>query len=203
MINAPKKRKGILLALAGPSGCGKSTIIERLHQEEGMKTPISCTTRKSRNNEKDGKEYHFLSSEDFEERERKGDFLEYASVHQHLYGTLKEEILLPLQQGNDLVIDIDNQGVEQLRSSKISEIQEALIDIFIYPPNLDELEKRLTKRGTENEKAIKQRLKVAEEEMKHWQKYTYCFISSDFEQDYKMVHSILIATRNNTQFYIK
>lgn len=188
-------RTGILLLVSGPSGSGKTTLCRRLADEKEAHYSISCTTRPPREGEVDGKDYHFLSKDDFESRIAAGEFLEHAEVHENYYGTLKTEVLDHLAAGTDVVMDIDVQGADQVRSCPDSRIKKAMIDLFVMPPSEEELRARLTGRGTDAEEVIALRMKNALEEMKHWPEYSYRIISATREEDYLNFKSLIIAER--------
>jgi guanylate kinase len=181
--------------VSGPSGSGKTTLCRRLADEKEAHYSISCTTRPPREGEVDGKDYHFLSKDDFESRIAAGEFLEHAEVHENYYGTLKTEVLDHLAAGTDVVMDIDVQGADQVRSCPDSRIKTAMIDLFVMPPSEEELRARLTGRGTDAEEVITLRMKNALEEMKHWPEYSYRIISATREEDYLNFKSLIIAER--------
>ena len=137
-----------MFVLSAPSGAGKTTLVDALRQTSEFIYSISCTTRPARAGEVEGEDYRFLSEEEFDARARSGEFLEYAIVHGHQYGTLLKPIVDNLMSGRDVLIDIDTQGAANIRNSKDEFVRQALADIFIMPPDVDELRRRLTKRGT-------------------------------------------------------
>ncbi|MDB4438438.1 guanylate kinase [bacterium] len=188
-------RTGILLLVSGPSGSGKTTLCRRLADEKEAHYSISCTTRLPREGEVDGRDYHFLSKEDFKKRIAAGEFLEHAEVHGNYYGTLKSEVLDHLAVGTDVVMDIDVQGADQVRSCPDSQIVKALTDLFVMPPSEQEIRARLTGRGTDAEAIIALRMKNALEEMKHWPEYSYRLISATREEDYLNFKSLMLAER--------
>ncbi|MFT4176722.1 MAG: guanylate kinase [Luteolibacter sp.] len=188
-------RTGILLVVSGPSGSGKTTLCRRLAAEGEAHYSISCTTRAPRPGEEDGRDYHFLTREAFEQRLAQGDFLEYATVHGNLYGTLKTEVLQFLEHGTDVVMDIDVQGAEQIRACRDAEILSAVVDLFVMPPGEKELHERLAGRGTDSGEIIALRMQNALEEMTHWRNYTYCLLSSTKESDYERFRATVMAER--------
>jgi guanylate kinase len=188
-------RSGILLVVSGPSGSGKTTLCRRLADSGEVRYSISCTTRSPRPGEVDGRDYHFLSREDFEQRLAAGDFLEHAVVHGNLYGSLKSEVLTRLRDGLDVVMDIDVQGAQQVRSCGDPAIQRALVDLFVMPPSEEELRARLAGRGTDSGETIALRMTGALEEMKHWREYAYLLLSSTREVDYSRFQALLEAER--------
>jgi guanylate kinase len=166
-----------------------------LTDEDEAHYSISCTTRTPREGEIDGKDYHFLSKDDFRSRIDAGEFLEHAEVHQNYYGTLKSEVLDRLAAGTDVVMDIDVQGADQVRSCPDTQIKMAMIDLFVMPPSEAELRARLTGRGTDAEEVIALRMKNALDEMTHWPKYSYRLLSATREEDYLNFKSLIIAER--------
>ena len=154
---------------------------------------ISCTTRAPRSGETDGKDYQFLSAADFRAKVGAGDFLEHAHVHGDFYGTLREPVLTNLKNGVDVLIDIDTQGAATIRNRDDPVIRQALTDVFIMPPDLDELRRRLRKRGTETEEQIERRLETAVREMELWRDYRYTIISGSVEEDLEKFRYIMAA----------
>jgi len=186
-------RHGILFVISAPSGAGKTTLVEALRQTVNLFYSVSCTTRPPRSGEIDGEHYQFLSTADFRARLEAGDFLEHAQVHGDFYGTLREPVLTNLKNGIDVLIDIDTQGAATIRNSDDSMIREGLSDVFIMPPDLDELRRRLRKRGTETEEQIKRRLETAVREMELWRDYRYTLISGSVEEDLEKFRHIMAA----------
>ena len=188
-------RSGILFLVSGPSGSGKSTLCRRISSEGEAEFSVSCTTRRPREGEVDGDDYHFLGRDEFERRIRGGEFLEYAEVHGNFYGTLRSEVTARIAAGHDVVMDIDVQGAAKVRAIGDWAIRRALVDIFVMPPNEAELEARLRGRATDDEETIQLRLRNAIEEMAHWRDYTFRLISSTREEDYANFRSLLVAER--------
>ncbi len=188
-------RTGILYLVSGPSGSGKTTLCRRLCDEGEASYAISCTTRKPRPGEENGKDYFFLSISEFQQKIAEGALLEYAEVYGNYYGTLLSEVLDKLNQGTDVVIDIDVQGAALIRESDNPIIQNALVDIFIMPPNAEELRSRLTGRGTDSHEFIEIRMKNSFEEMQHWPKYSFRIISGSHEEDYTYFKALLHGER--------
>jgi guanylate kinase len=189
------RRTGILYVLSAPSGAGKTTLTTALRQKPDFVYAVSCTTRPPRPGEVDGEDYIFLSDEEFERRVAAGDFLEHAEVHGRRYGTLKETVLEHLRAGVDVLIDIDTKGAASIRSCGDAFILEALADIFIMPPSLDELRRRLKKRGTETDDQIELRIRNAATEMERWREYRYTLISGSMEEDIEKLRAIMRAER--------
>ena len=186
-------RRGILFVISAPSGAGKTTLVEALRQTPNLFYSVSCTTRAPRSGEINGEHYQFLSDADFHARLKAGDFLEHAEVHGDFYGTLREPVLTNLNDGVDVLIDIDTQGAASIRNCDDSIIRQALTDVFIMPPDLDELRRRLRKRGTETEEQIKRRLETAMREMELWRDYRYTIISGSVEEDLQKFLQIMAA----------
>jgi guanylate kinase len=186
-------RRGILFVVSAPSGAGKTTLVERIRRTPNLFYSVSCTTRAPRAGEIDGQDYQFLSDADFRERIEKGDFLEHAQVHRDHYGTLREPVVTNLKSGKDVLIDIDTQGAAVIRNCGDPVIRDALADVFIMPPDLEELRKRLLKRGTETAEQIDSRLATAAREMEHWRDYRYTIISGSVEEDLQRFRQIMEA----------
>ena len=188
-------RYGILFVVSAPSGAGKSTLCDALRQTPDFVYSVSCTTRRPRAGEIDGEDYHFLSEAEFAERLTAGEFLEHANVHGKFYGTLRDPILTNLHDGVDVLIDIDTQGAAAIRAFDDMFVRQALADVFIMPPDLEELRRRLTKRGTETEEQIDVRLQTAAREMELWRDYRYTIISRSVEEDLLKFRHIMGAER--------
>jgi guanylate kinase len=186
-------RRGILFLVSAPSGSGKTTLVERSRHSPKLFYSVSCTTRAPRAGEIDGKDYQFLSDADFRERTDKGDFLEHAQVHGDRYGTLREPVVTNLKSGRNVLIDIDTQGAAVIRNCGDPLIRDALADVFIMPPDLEELRKRLVNRGTETVEQIDLRLATAAREMEHWRDYRYTIISGSMEEDLRRFRQIMEA----------
>ena len=180
---------------SAPSGAGKSTLLNSLRQTPDFVYSVSCTTRAPRPGEIAGEDYHFLSQAEFQERLGAGEFLEHARVHGHYYGTLRAGVIQQLDDGVDVLIDIDVQGASAIRSDPAPEIRGSLADIFIMPPSLEELRHRLNKRGTETPDQIEVRLGNAATEMEAWRDYRYTLISGSVEEDLEKFRHIVRAER--------
>ena len=186
-------RSGILFVVSAPSGAGKTTLVEAVRKTSDLYYSVSCTTRTPRSGETDGEDYHFLSDADFRAKIGAGDFLEHAQVHGDFYGTLSEPVLTNLKKGVDVLIDIDTQGAATIRNCDDPIIRQALTDVFIMPPDRDELRRRLRKRGTETEEQIQRRLETAVREMESWRDYRYTIISGSVEEDLQKFRYIMAA----------
>jgi len=188
-------RHGILFVISAPSGAGKTTLVEGLRQTPNLFYSVSCTTRAPRGGEIEGEDYQFLSYANFRARVAGGAFLEHAQVHGDYYGTLRKPVLTNLKEGLDVLIDIDTQGAAAIRNCDDPSIREALTDIFIMPPDLEELRRRLLKRGTETAGQIDSRLTTAAREMELWRDYRYTIISRSVEEDLQKLRHIMSAER--------
>lgn len=153
--------EGNLVVFSGPSGAGKSTILDAVLERTGARFSVSATTRPPRHHEQDGREYHFLSRSEFESLIASGDVLEWAEYGGHLYGTLRREVQPLLDDGIDVLLDIENEGAKQIRAASADAVL-----IFIRPPSVAELERRLRARGDTSERDIERRLAVAEEQIR-------------------------------------
>lgn len=188
------RRRGILFVVSAPSGAGKSTLLNAIRPDADFVYSVSCTTRPPRAGEVDGEDYRFLSREEFDRGVAGGEFIEHADVHGHAYGTLRENVTRHLDTGVDVMIDIDVQGAAQIRSHGDA-IAGSLADVFIMPPSLDELRRRLLKRGTETAEQIELRLRNAATEMEAWRDYRYTIISGSMEEDLQKFRAIMRAER--------
>jgi guanylate kinase len=189
------RRQGILFVVSAPSGTGKTTLCENLRATPDFIYSVSCTTRAPRPGEIDGTDYHFLTREAFRLKIERGEMLEYAQVHDHYYGTLKATVKEALAQGTDVLLDIDVQGAATIRKNDDALVRGSLVDVFIMPPTLEELEKRLRKRGTETEEQLQQRLRTGREESKLWPLYKYTILSGSMEEDLIKFRAIMRAER--------
>lgn len=198
MESAPSRqfrRLGILFVVSAPSGAGKSTLLNALRQTPDFVYSVSYTTRSPRAGEVNGEDYTFVTKEEFEQRLAGGEFLEHAEVHGNYYGTLRSTVVEQLHDGVDVLIDIDVQGARQIRADENSAIRDAVADIFIMPPSLDELRRRLNKRGTETPEQIETRLHNAAAEMEAWHDYRYTIVSGSVEEDLQKFRAIMRAER--------
>jgi guanylate kinase len=189
------RREGILFVISAPSGTGKSTLCENLRRTPDFVFSISCTTRRPRRGEVDGEDYLFLDEQQFSAKVAAGEFLEYARVHGCWYGTLRQTVLEALSGGTDVLLDIDVQGAKNIRLQEDSRLKSALVDVFIMPPTFAELERRLRKRGTEEQREIERRLERGREEMKAWKEFKYTILSGSMEEDLTKFRAIMRAER--------
>ncbi len=182
---------GSLFIVSAPSGAGKSTLVNALLAEDGqLCLSVSHTTRAPRGAEIDGREYHFVTPEVFVAMRERGEFLESAEVHGNLYGTSRPWIEAQIADGRDVVFEIDCQGAEQLRA-----VFPAALAIFILPPSMSELERRLRGRGTEDEEIVARRLRAAVLEMRRAPNFDYVIINSDLSDALKRLQSVVTAAR--------
>lgn len=180
--------KGLIFVVSAPAGTGKTTLVKMLTDEfKNVVDSVSCTTRAPRAGEEAGKDYHFLSIEEFENKKKKGDFLEHAEVFGNFYGTSKEYVYKEIEEGKHVVLVIDTQGAMQLKG-KIP-----AVFIFLKPPSMEALKERLSKRKTESHEAIAKRLSIATQEMAMTDRYDYCIINENLQTAYEVLRSIVIA----------
>jgi guanylate kinase len=185
-------RRGLMLVLSSPSGAGKSTIARTLlENDSAFELSVSVTTRPRRASEIDRVHYHFISKRDFERLRDTDALLEWAEVHGNLYGTPREPAETALQQGRDMLFDIDWQGARQLSESMRADI----VSIFILPPSMAELKARLTRRAEDTSETIDRRLANARAEIEHWQEYDYVVVNDDLDRAYGAVRAIVAAER--------
>ena len=186
------KRRGILFVLSSPSGAGKTSIARYiLDKDKNIKLSVSLTTRKKRKNEKAGIDYDFISKDVFETKIKNNFFLEWATVFGNYYGTSREKVQKTLQEGNDVLFDIDWQGTQQLSDNKDFD----LVTIFILPPSKTALEKRLNNRAQDSKIEVIKRMSQASDEISHYMEYNYIVINNNLEDASNQVLSILKAER--------
>ena len=191
-MNDLNNKKGVMLVLSSPSGAGKSSICKSLmNLDTNLSLSISTTTRKRRPNEKSGEDYIFVNTEEFKKMLRNDHFLEHASVFDNYYGTDKSLVENKINNGKDLIFDIDWQGAQQLREK----MREDIVSIFILPPNKQELERRLKSRGQDSDEVVKKRMDGASAEITHWAEYDYVVINEDLNKSVNAVLGILKAER--------
>ena len=185
--------KGVLVILSSPSGAGKTSIARALVEEnKNFLFSVSATTRKSRPGEVNGREYHFLTVNEFRERINDGQFLEHAKVFGNLYGTPLKPVMESINDGKDLIFDVDWQGGKQIRSSSLSKF---VISIFILPPSIKALHERLMKRAQDSSETVKDRMTKSIGEIMHWKEYDYVIVNNDFEQTLDEVKSIITSEK--------
>ena len=192
-MNSQIKNNGILIVLSSPSGAGKTSIASKvIKMDERIKFSISVTTRPPRSNEVDGREYFFITEQQFDHYIKNDSLLEYANVFGYKYGTLLDQTKLMLNEGFDVIFDVDWQGGEQLKNSVF---KNNLISIFILPPSLKELEKRLSIRGQDKKDIIEKRMKLSFSEISHWNDYDYVLINENLMDTVKKLNKIIFVER--------
>ena len=192
MASNSLKRRGLMFVLSSPSGAGKTTIAHRLLQEDmEIAMSISVTTRPIRPGETDGLDYRFTDRAGFEAMVGAGEFLEWAEVFGHLYGTPKAQIKAGLKEGQDFLFDIDWQGTQQLYQRMETDV----VRVFLLPPSIEALECRLRSRGTDSDAVISDRMARSRAEISHWDGYDYVVVNDDMDACFEQVHAILRAER--------
>ena len=190
--DAAVARRGLMLVLSSPSGAGKTTLSRKLLDEDkGVMLSVSVTTRKMRPGEQDGRDYRFVDRRQFDAMVGKGELLESAEVFDNYYGTPAKPVLDSLAVGRDVLFDIDWQGTQQLRDKARGD----LVSVFVLPPSVPELERRLRARAQDDYETINRRMAKAADEMSHWAEYDYVVINRDIDQAFNDVKAILSAER--------
>ena len=195
---AELSRRGVMLVLASPSGAGKSSISRAIFaQDPNISLSVSVTTRARRTDELDGRDYHFIAVAEFERMRAAGELLESAEVHGNFYGTPRGHVEEKLTQGRDILFDIDFQGTLQL----LERAREDMVTVFILPPSIRELRKRLERRAQDSKAVIDKRLKNARIEMDHFDEYDFVIVNKDLEGSVQKVRTILAAARLERERY--
>ncbi len=185
-------RRGLLLILSSPSGAGKSTLSRMLMAwDKDMRFSVSATTRPPRPGEAEGREYYFRSREAFEEMVKSGEMLEHAEVFGNLYGSPRGPVLAAMEAGTDTVFDIDWQGGQQIAQAMRGDV----VSIFILPPSIAELDRRLRQRGQDSDAVIAGRMAKSRDEISHWAEYDYVLVNDDLDQTFDRLTAILTAER--------
>ena len=183
-----KEIKGMMFVLSSPSGAGKTTLTKKIAENnKNFTISISHTTRKPRPNEINGKDYQFVSEQEFSDLVKEKNFFEYATIFNNYYGTLKKPVLELLSQGKDVLFDIDWQGTQQLK--KVRDL--SMVTFFILPPNIQALKERLLNRHGGQEKLIEKRMNKFNEEVSHWNEYNYVFVNDDLEICYEKILKVI------------
>ncbi len=185
-------RRGLMLVLSSPSGAGKSTISRALLEKNtGLSMSVSATTRPMRPGETEGEDYFFIDQEKFDAMAAAGEFLEHATVFENSYGTPKGPVEKALSEGRDVLFDVDWQGTQQLAKNAGKD----LVSVFILPPSVEELERRLHTRAQDSDEVVRKRMAKATSEMSHWAEYDYIVVNEDVDESVAQVQAILAAER--------
>ena len=186
------EKKGMMFILSSPSGAGKTTLTKKIvKNNKNFEISISFTTRKPRPNEINGKDYHFVEKDDFNNLVKENNFFEHASIFDNYYGTHKKTVLELISKGKDVLFDIDWQGTQQLKKVK----NLSLVTIFILPPNIKILRERLLNRHKNQEKVIQKRMDKFNEEVSHWHEYNYVVVNDDLYKCYKKILNIIMSEK--------
>ncbi|OIQ44813.1 MAG: guanylate kinase [Roseobacter sp. MedPE-SW] len=186
-------RRGLLIILSSPSGAGKSTLAKRLRSWDGsISFSVSATTRNPRPGEVDGQDYHFVSVDDFKSAVTENDMLEHAHVFGNFYGSPKGPVRTAIEDGQDVLFDIDWQGAQQIRNS---ELGQHTLSIFLLPPSITELKRRLESRGQDDAETITRRMEKSWDEISHWGSYDHVLINDDLDATEEALKTIITATR--------
>ena len=185
-------RRGLMLVLSSPSGAGKTSIARALLASEAdLRISISVTTRQPRTGEEHGKDYYFIAESEYQRMVRGNELLEHARVFDNYYGTPRVKVEEQLAAGNDVLFDIDWQGTQQLKATA----RDDLVSVFILPPSISELEKRLRGRAQDSDDVVRKRMSRAADEMSHWPEYDYAVVNFDLDKSIAQVKAILTAER--------
>ena len=193
-------KDGKMIILSSPSGAGKTTLVKKISKEKNYKISISHTTRAPRSNEIDGVDYFFITQESFQNLINKDAFLEYANVFKNLYGSSKEQVFKSLDNGQNVLFDIDWQGAEQIRKKILNY---NLISFFILPPSREVLLQRLISRGEKNDEIIKMRMEQFDKDVLHWADYDFVVINEDLNECYQEIIGYLENTADYDKTKIK
>ena len=188
------KKEGIIVILSSPSGAGKTSLVKEISKKKNFSISISHTTRKPRSNEIDGSDYFFVKKEKFKKLISKKKFLEYAKVFNNYYGSSKDVVFKKLNEGRDVIFDIDWQGTEQIKQKKL---KYTIITIFILPPSREELFSRLLNRDRNDEKNAKKRMKQFDKDVMHWKNYDLVIINDNFKKCCNKIIKYINSKKNN------
>jgi len=195
------KKDGIMLILSSPSGAGKTTLVRLLSKNRDFHISISHTTRKPRINEIQDEDYHFVDNDKFENLIKKNEFLEYAKVFNHFYGTTKTPVINNLKNGKNVVFDIDWQGTEQIKNKKL---EYKLITFFVLPPSKKVLFDRLSNRDMKDKLIAEERMKVFSKDIQHWKNYDYVVINDNLQDCFNQICNLIDSEiYNSTNDYSK
>jgi len=187
------ERRGILIILSSPSGAGKSTLARRLMAwDETLRFSVSATTRAPRPGEADGREYYFKTRDEFQAMVTAGEMLEHAEVFGNFYGSPKAPVEEAIRNGRDVLFDIDWQGGQQVRNSALAD---DVVSVFVLPPSIAELERRLRERGQDSAEVISGRMQKSRDEISHWDAYDYVIVNRDIDQSERDIIAIVSAER--------
>lgn len=193
MTKSSDNRRGLLIILSSPSGAGKSTLSRRLLEwDDTLRFSVSATTRAPRKSEVDGVDYQFKSHAEFEQLVESGGMLEHAKVFDNYYGSPREPVEAAIEAGRDILFDIDWQGGQQIRNSKL---QRDVVSIFILPPSIKELERRLIARGQDSAEVVAARMAKSRAEISHWAEYDYVLINDDLDVCFEKLKTVFNAAR--------
>ena len=186
-------RRGLLIILSSPSGAGKSTLARRMREwDPGIVFSVSATTRAPRPGEVDGRDYHFVSEASFKAQVREDGMLEHAHVFGNFYGSPRAPVEEAINAGRDVLFDIDWQGAQQIQKSALAS---HVLSIFLLPPSIDELRRRLIKRGQDDDSTIAKRMNRSWDEISHWDSYAYVLVNSDLDETEERLKTIVEAER--------
>ncbi len=191
------EKDGIIVILSSPSGAGKTTLVKKIAQENNFKISISYTTRKPRTHELNGKDYFFISEEKFENLIKNKEFLEYAKVFENYYGSSKNQVFQNLNNGENVIFDIDWQGTEQIKNQKLNY---KVITFFILPPSKSELFKRLKNRDMKDKNIVEERMKQFNEDIEQWENYDFVVINDELEKCYNEIIKFIHKKNENLDY---
>ena len=188
-------KDGIMLILSSPSGAGKTTLVKLLSKNKDFHISISHTTRKPRANEIQDEDYHFINNDEFKDLIKKNEFLEYAEVFNHFYGSTKSPVINNLKNGKNVIFDIDWQGAEQIKRKKL---QYKLITFFVLPPSKEVLFNRLSNRDMKDKLIAEERMKQFDKDILHWKNYDYVVINDNLQGCYNQICNLIESEINNS-----